>query len=292
MFGYVTVLRNEMSKKDYELFTAYYCGLCRATGKCVSQFARLGLSYDITFLAIVLSAVSEGESEFREFRCAAHINEKRKCIVNDKAVEYAARAGTILSYLKLRDDVRDEKSIKSLLKSLLFLPGVNRSEKHLKKLYREITARLDELGKLERENCADIDRCADCFAKILECIFTPDFVEDKNTRRILTWFGYNTGRWIYILDAFSDMEKDKKEKAYNPFLAVEYSDFEEYRDRLRKQLDVTSTFALENISSSFNLLETNKNKALIEHIIYTGLKAKQASILEINTMNGEKDESI
>lgn len=292
MFGYVTVLRNEMSESDYELFSAYYCGLCRATGKCVSQFARLGLSYDITFLAIVLSAVSEGESEMVKFRCAAHINEKRKCIVNDKAVEYAARAGTILSYLKLRDDVRDEKSIKSLLKSLLFLPGVNRSEKHLKKLYREITDRLEELGKLERENCADIDRCADCFAKILECIFTPDFVEDKNTRRILTWFGYNTGRWIYILDAFFDMKKDKKEKAYNPFLAAEYSDFEEYRDRLRKQLDVTLTFTLENISSSFNLLETNKNKALIEHIIYTGLKAKQASILEINTMNGENDESI
>ena len=174
----------------------------------------------------------------------------------------------------------------------MFLKGVRRSKACCERLYREITKQLGELSALEKENCAEIDRCADCFAKILECIFTPDFITDKNTRRILAWLGYNTGRWIYVLDAYSDMEKDKKSKSYNPFLAAEYSDFEEYRTHLREQLDVSLTFTLENIASSFELLTVYKNKSLLEHIIYKGLKAKQTSILEMNKTNGENNGSI
>ena len=88
------------------------------------------------------------------------------------------------------------------------------------------------------------------------------------------------------------MEKDKKSKSYNPFLAAEYSDFEEYRTHLREQLDVSLTFTLENIASSFELLTVYKNKSLLEHIIYKGLKAKQTSILEMNKTNGENNGSI
>lgn len=292
MFGYVTVLREEMSKSDYELFTAYYCGLCKAIGKYATHFARLGLSYDITFLAVVLSAVSKTDIEFKEFRCAAHITEKRKYAVCDEAIEYAACVGAVLMYLKLRDDAYDDKSIKAALCAAVLKRGVNRSKTHCRHQYEVITEQLDKLSELERQNCAEIDKCADCFAKILESIFVPDFIEDKNTRRVLAWMGYNTGRWIYVADAFCDMENDRKTGSYNPFLASEYEDFEKYRKKIGEQLEVSLTFTLENISSSFELLEVNKNKTLLEHIIYAGLKAKQASILEINKTNGEDNGSI
>ena len=292
MFGYVTVVREEMSKEDYALFTAYYCGLCKATGKYASHTARLGLSYDITFLALVLSALTEEKDEFKEFRCMAHIQERRKYAVSNEALEYAACIGTILTYLKLRDDVNDDKSIKAAVKSVLFLKGVKRSKSRYKRQYDEITKQLEELGALERANCAEIDRCADCFAKILECIFTPDFIKDEKTRRVLAWLGYNTGRWIYVADAYNDMGKDRKSGSYNPFLAAGYTDFEKYRRDTAEQLDVSLTFTLENIASSFELLKIYKNKSLLEHIIYTGLKAKQYSILGKNKTNGENDGSI
>ncbi len=46
-----------------------------------------------------------------------------------------------------------------------------------------------------------------------------DFIEDKDKKRILAWLGYNTGRWIYIIDAYNDLEKDVKKNDYNTFKA-------------------------------------------------------------------------
>ena len=91
--------------------------------------------------------------------------------------------------------------------------------------------------------------------------------------------GYNTGRWIYIIDAYNDMEKDMKRKKYNPFLAEEFNNFDEYRCKIKEQLKISLTFTLENIASSFELLKIYKNKSIIEHIIYQGLRARQSVIL-------------
>ena len=33
MFGYVGIYKDELKVKDYRLFQAYYCGLCKELGK-------------------------------------------------------------------------------------------------------------------------------------------------------------------------------------------------------------------------------------------------------------------
>ena len=286
MFGYVTVCREAMSEEDYDLFRAYYCGVCKATGKRASQLARLGLSYDITFLALVIAAVFDSENTIKSEKCIAHPMKKRNIIRDNDAVDYAADMGVILTYLKLRDDVHDDKSIKALFLSMLFYKGVRKIRKKYVREYDEIINQLENLSRLEKENCKDIDMCADCFAKILETLFTPDFIKDTDTRRILAWLGYNTGRWIYVIDAYNDMDKDRKKKNYNPFLACEYKDFDEHKQKIRERLCETLTFTLENVASSFELLKIYKNRSVIEHIIYQGLMAKQSVIL------GEKNESV
>ena len=58
MFGYIVPEKPEMKIKEYELFRAYYCGICRSMGRRFGQLKRLTLSYDTTFLAVLLSAVS------------------------------------------------------------------------------------------------------------------------------------------------------------------------------------------------------------------------------------------
>ena len=72
MFGYVTVCKNALSEQGLKTFKAYYCGLCKAIGKRCSQSARLGLSYDITFLAIVLSSVCKNEISMKDKKCVLH----------------------------------------------------------------------------------------------------------------------------------------------------------------------------------------------------------------------------
>lgn len=285
MFGYVTICKGALSEEAYNTFRAYYCGLCKTIGKRCSHLSRMGLSYDITFLAIMLSSVDKGETHMRDKRCMLHPTRRNICAENDRAIEYAADMGVILSYLKLLDDWRDEKSVKALFGMLIFAKGVRRARKRYPKMYNGIRECLDRLSMLEKENCSETDAVADCFAKILELLFTPDFIESEDTERALAWLGYNIGRWIYIIDAYNDIENDFRKKTYNPFL-TKGDDTEAIKQSVKNDLDVSLTFTLENAASAYNLLKIYKNEEILNNIIYMSLKTKQDCIL------GEKNESI
>lgn len=286
MFGYVTICKEQLSEEGFDTFRAYYCGLCHEIGRRCSQAARLGLSYDITFLAVTLSSLY-GAGETKKLRCFAKPWKARLCAENDEAVQYAADMGVLLAYLKCRDDWQDEHSLKSLLKMLLLGGGAKKAGRRHGNTSEEIRKHLSHLAELEAEKCASLDETADCFAKILETLFAPDFIGDKGQRRALAWLGYNIGRWIYIIDAFCDMEKDIKEKNYNPFIcANEGKTVREIKTTVRETLAESLTFTLENAASAYNLLEIKRNRELMENILFTALKAKQNAIL------GETDESL
>lgn len=280
MFGYVTVYEKLVNEADFAVFKEYYCGLCKAMGRNCSQLTRFGLSYDITFLALVLSSLDGTESE-KEYRsCIAHPFKKRNYVVNDAAVNYAADMGVLLDYYKLLDDWNDERSLKALAGILLFRIGKNRAFARNKEKSRLINEYLKKLSSLEADMSDSVDECADCFAKILEELFTPDFITDSGQTKVLKWFGYNIGRWIYVIDAVNDMEKDHKSGEYNPF-NVNYSggDYREYANKIRAEKEFTLTYTLSNAAAAFDLLEIKRNKTLLEGIIYDCLKTKQAQIL-------------
>ena len=280
MFGYVTVYEKLVSEADFAVFKEYYCGLCKAMGRNCSQLTRLGLSYDITFLALVLSSLDGAEPE-REYRsCIAHPFKRRDYVVNDAAINYAADMGVLLDYYKLLDDWNDERSIKALVGLLLFRIGKNRAFARNRKKSALINEYLKKLSSLEAALSDCIDECADCFAKILEALFTPDFITDTEQIKVLKWFGYNIGRWIYVIDAVNDMETDHRKGEYNPF-NVNYSggDYREYAKKIRAEKEFTLTYTLSNAAAAFDLLEIKRNKTLLEGIIYDCLKAKQAQIL-------------
>ena len=276
MFGYVTVCRECMDESDYGLFTAYYCGLCAASGRECSQLSRLGLSYDITFLAIVLSALDDSETDTIEKRCIAHPQEKRRRVINDRAVDYAANMGVMLTYLKFLDDWQDEHSIKSIPARIAFYGGMKKARKRYPQQYDGIGKQLKRLHECEKNN-AHIDEAADCFAKILEILFTPDFITDETERKILSWFGYNIGRWIYVIDAYNDIESDYKNGCYNPFLA-EITDISG-KDKIAKRLSTTLTLNLDTAANAYELLNVHKNDGIIRHIVYTSLYMRQKKIL-------------
>mgnify|MGYP000243662541 CR=1 FL=1 len=120
-------MQNALSEQGLKTFKAYYCGLCKAIGKRCSQSARLGLSYDITFLAIVLSSVCKKEISMKDKKCVLHPIRENICVENDTTLNYAADMGVILTYLKLLDDWNDDKSIKALFSMLLFAKRCQKS---------------------------------------------------------------------------------------------------------------------------------------------------------------------
>ena len=136
---------------------------------------------------------------------------------------------------------------------------------------------------LEKEKCSDSDMVADCFAKICEVIFTPDFIKDAGTRTALAWLGYNMGRWIYLIDAFDDLEKDLG-KAYNPFsdrIKNPKTDFL----KLAGELEVTLTYTLANISAAYDMLDIKRNDNILKNILYPGLFGMQNKVLKLQEVN-------
>lgn len=285
MFGYVIPYKEELKVKEYRIFKAYYCSLCKTLGNSFNQAVRFGLNYDFTFLSILLSSLDvEDKPRFNAEGCIANPFKKKLIVKSNKHINYAAHASIIFTYLKLIDDWRDERSVKSIFFLLAYLFPKNRAEKEFSALYQDSKNILEELDVLEKKECPLVDKSADLFAKLMEIIIIPPYINDENQKRILKWLGYNLGRWIYILDAFNDIKEDFKNKSYNPILLQYKYDSSQSIDSfitsIKEPIEFSLIFTLENIAKSFELLDIYHNKTILENIIYMGMRYKMEEIMK------------
>ena len=72
MFGMVSANVKELTKDARTRYNAIYCGICREIRKRGTQTARLGLSYDMAFLALLLMSLYEPEEVSGSHACAVH----------------------------------------------------------------------------------------------------------------------------------------------------------------------------------------------------------------------------
>ena len=286
MFGYIVPCKHKISEDDYNLFRAYYCRLCKQLGKNFGHMVRISLSYDFTFLAVLLSSLKDYDNNINKETCIANPFKKKSVIANNEAINYCAYMNFIFAYFNHLDRWRDNKSVGSLLTTLLFYFPLRKVKKHYYNKYHSIKQKLDKLYTLEYEKCDIIDKVSDIFAKVTEEIFVPDFIKDKDKKRILGWIGYNIGRWIYIVDALDDLEEDVKNKNYNSILLqYKYNKDEviaDFKDRIKESMEMSLVFTAENIAKGFELLDIKKNKGIIENIIYQGLKNRTGYYLGYN----------
>ena len=61
MFGYVNANWKELDDAQKDRYQSVYCGICRRIREQSGQIARLGLSYDMAFLALLLMSLYEPE---------------------------------------------------------------------------------------------------------------------------------------------------------------------------------------------------------------------------------------
>ena len=264
MFGYVNAHKDLLRVCDYNVFRGYYCGLCKMLGKQFHQLTRFGLSYDMTFLAILISALDKNEITLKHQPCIAHPLSKRPVIREDEGIRYSADMSVLLTYYKLKDDWDDEKSLKSFARLWYYFPK-RKVQKKYPRQTKAIRENLKKLGELEKEHCKNPDRVADCFGKLTQAIFDRD-----GNNPALATVGYHIGRFIYFSDAYMDLEHDKKKKTYNPFLAR--SESEVRKEDLKKELVPALTYTLSEIANAYELLTIRKNKELLDNIIYLGLR--------------------
>ena len=318
MFGYVVVNKPELKFREFDVYRAYYCGLCHSLSKRHGLSGQLTLSYDMTFLVILLSSLYEPEHNVTSKRCVVHPL-RRQNIISSEFTDYVADMNVILSYFKCLDDWHDDRSVLKLAYSKLLKKGsigknlnnvhatsdstadgsvaatqpsavddgsvaatqpnsdsnnqnsyFTNDSGHLhispdysyKNKIEAISSLLDELGTREKMNETNVDVVAGLFGKIMQILFVPfDDIYAKGLGRM----GFYLGKFIYIMDAFDDVEEDVKKGRYNVFSNC-YTD-PDFETRIKDML----TMMMAECSDAFEMLPAVDNADILRNILYSGV---------------------
>ncbi len=217
MFGYIRPVKAELYVKDSEFYSATYCGLCRYGGKNISHLTRWLLNYDFVLLALLRMSLTDESVCVQKKRCPYNLR-KKNCTCADESYSFVCSAFGHLTYGKLLDDIKDEKGLKRLIKKAVkpIFSHINLKSDKFEGLQDIVVDGLSATDEAEKSQCSSLDRAADGFAAMVKKIASYGLEGAK--KRIAEDCGYHIGRFIYIADAFDDMESDEKSGNYNPLL--------------------------------------------------------------------------
>ncbi len=262
MFGYVTANMKELTDAEQQRYNSIYCGICRTLRTDCSSAARLGLSYDMAFLALLLMSLYEPEEQHGKRACKLHPI-RPHAWVDSPCIAYAADMNMALGYYKALDDITDDNSIAAKVMAAVY----RKQMPHLQAKYpRQCTAIeqcITRLRQLEQENCDNPDTVAGCFGALMGEILV--YQEDM-WATTLRQMGDALGRFIYLTDAAVDYRRDKRQRKYNVFLSMDTGeDWARWEQYL--------LLSMGRCTGYFEKLPLVQDKLLLDKILYSGVWA-------------------
>lgn len=278
MFGYVKAYKPELRIKEFEMYKAVYCSLCKDLGKKYGIISRFSLSYDFTFLSLLYLSLRDGCVETKRKNCVCNPLKKCNYLKDNYIPDMPTAAAEIMLYSKLKDNIGDEGFFKScfyrVLKALSkkgYLKAV-KDFPFIAELFEEY---LKEQNDIEKTGLQNIDAASDPTAKMLSKLFSFCAVNEET--RALKRLGYCMGRWIYLMDAAADLKDDLKKGRYNPLSeqAKNESDINKFlKERLLAELNI----CIKEAAAAFELLDIMRFKNILGNIIYLGLEDSQKQL--------------
>ena len=228
---------------------------------------QVTLTYDMTFLSLLLTSLYEAPVTEEHHRCISHPQGKH-LMISSSYTDYVADMNILLSYYNLLDDWQDDKNVFANCYAKLIKKSFKKVCKKYPKKAQNVQNALKELNDIETKNIINPDLAAQASGKLFGEIFAP--YEDEYEEKLRD-FGDALGKFIYILDACIDLEKDIKHKRYNPLITNSKSEFD----------DMLNLLLSDCVEKYKNLNISNK---IIENILYSGIWTKY----EIHKKKGEK----
>ena len=266
MFGYININRNQLTEESKEAYQAYYCGLCQKLRNNFGAKRQMLLNYDMTFLIVLLTGLYELESQKQEFTCPMHPTRKQTAWLNE-ATGYAADMNLLLGYHNLEDDWKDDKSYtKKALAKILEKDYVNVREKY-KRQAEAVETYMEKLKAAEEDKEQNLDVTAGLTGEMMGEIF--DWKRDEWSEE-LHCLSFYMGKFIYLMDAYEDMEKDKKKKQYNPLRLMAdqcQGDFETF-------CKLMLTSMMSECARSFERLPILTHADILRNVLYSGVWSK------------------
>ena len=216
MFGYVQIRKAELKMKDYDMYRSFYCGLCHVLGERYGIKGQVTLTYDMTFLVMLLSSYCESDVVSAKRRCLMHPAKTHTERVSEMTA-YGADMNVLLSYLHFVDDKEDENSIKATGGIALYRGAYQKIKDRYPEQCRQIVRALRCLRQIEQRDSGseeDLQKAADAFGGLMVALFSYDAKDPM--LHTLQGLAYHLGRYIYIMDAFDDLGEDIEKNRYNP----------------------------------------------------------------------------
>ena len=270
MFGYVVINKQELKFKEYDEYRGFYCGLCHSLKERYGYSGQITLNYDLTFLSILLTALYEEEVKSSKSRCVIHPLNKQLKYANNY-IDYCVDMTILLSYYKCQDDIADEKKIVSYLEANLLRKKISILEEIYPQKCQKIREYLAASAKLEKENTTDIDKISNQSGYLLSEIFA---YKDDEWSASLKEMGFYLGKFIYLIDAYEDVEKDIKINSFNLF-KDKYQDinFDTYIQDLLGLM-------ISSCANAFETLPIFEYRDILRNILYSGIWTKYEIIKE------------
>lgn len=270
MFGYIIINKAEMKFKEFDVYHSYYCGICRDLKRKYGAAGQLSLSYDMTFLAILLTGLYEPETRQGSCKCIAHPFENHETR-NNIFTEYAADMNALFACYKCRDDWEDEKKLWRLVYGKILEGKTGKQLQIYQEKLKKISLMMQDFSEAEQSGNADIDVLAGLFGKVMAEIMTPREDEWSDNLRTL---GFFLGKFIYLCDAYEDVEKDNKKGAFNPLKRrYESPDFEE-------ECKTILMMMMSECCREFEKLPILENVEILRNILYSGVWCRYEAVHE------------
>lgn len=263
MFGYININRKELSEESEKAYQAYYCGLCQKLKRNCGAKGQMLLNYDMTFLIVLLTGLYELGHEEMEFTCPLHPTKKRKAWINE-ATEYAADMNVILAYHNLEDDWKDDKAYSKKAFAKMLQKDYDRIHMKYPRQVNAVEKYMNELAKAEDAKEENLDVIAGLTGEMTGEIF--DWKQDEWSEE-LRCLSFYMGKFIYLMDAYEDIDKDKKNQEYNPLSRMECQkegDFETFAKLLL-------TSMMSECAKSFERLPILMHADILRNVLYSGV---------------------
>lgn len=291
MIGYLTPHKPDLRMKEFQVYQAYSCGLCKTLGDRYGLTFRNLLLNEGIFLGLFLDALAPEPPAYKEFRCLLHPFRKKLRVIPSKNMEYAADISVFAFYHKLQDNIRDEHSLLSAFLKFFIARKYRKASKRLGGLASKLLEYLEEMRAMEK---GPGDRSKDltaCYGRFTREIFTRPFREDPRLSRIAGEIGFDIGEWMVQLDAFDDLEKDLNKKMYNP-LAAEFGicsdkSHKEWKSEISSTVFKRLLGHLEQASKAFDLTDPRYHRNLLLNIFYEGMYHRTRTVVYRNDRHGK-----
>ena len=264
----------ELDKSRRSRYSAVYCGICRSIRSQCSQVCRLGLSYDMAFLSLLLMSLYEPEETGGKHACVLHPG---RSWTDSEYIRYGADMNVALAYYNLLDDYEDEGKLSAKLLCGVFGKELDRIRETYPRQCQAIADGISALKQVEKDNCANPDIPAGCFGTLMgELLVYREDLWAPSLRKM----GDALGRFIYLADAAVDYRRDLKKKQYNPYIAMGMSEnWEAWEQYL--------VLALHRCTDAYERLPLVQDKDILDNILYSGVWTQYRAKQRKTTGGGE-----